>query len=122
MTMAVCIKCGEEKFGAWTPCSKCDFMPETDEEMAKSVILTDHHMPPESLKQVSALIKTGGEFEYPPDFLADWMAQDFESVQNQTARGCGGDLSCMLILAIPAVIGIVSLVWLVIALIEYFTV
>lgn len=110
MTMAVCIRCGADKFGAWTPCTACDFTPESDEEMAKSVILSDHHITTAGLKQVSALLKSGGEFEYPQELLVSWMQQDFESVRINASRGgCLKDLGCLLLTALVIVLPIAAL-------------
>lgn len=101
MTHAVCIRCGTEKFGAWTPCPQCRFTPETDEDMAKSVILTDHHINHEGLKQVAALLQSGGEFDYPPELVASWKRQDLKSVSMNAVRGgCLKDLGCLLLTAL----------------------
>ena len=69
MTMAVCLKCGEIKLGAFTPCPACKFAPESSADKSKAMLLTDHLMNQERLKQVSQGIKDGKELIYQPDEL-----------------------------------------------------
>ena len=42
MTTAVCFRCGELKFGAFCPC-QCGAMPQTEDELAISLAMTDHY-------------------------------------------------------------------------------
>jgi hypothetical protein len=42
MAIAICAKCGTEKFGTFTPC-ECGFTPSLNDEMAESILLSDHH-------------------------------------------------------------------------------
>jgi hypothetical protein len=64
MTMAMCMKCGAEKFGAWVGCPKCGFVPATDVERAKSIALSDHHLSKEDLLQAGATIASGQEIKF----------------------------------------------------------
>ena len=57
MTMAICIKCGEEKFGAWAPCQKCGFRPIEVEDMARSILLSDHNRKVDALRSAGQQIK-----------------------------------------------------------------
>lgn len=41
MTLAICINCGDEKVGAWTECVSCGFVPESDDDLMKSLALSD---------------------------------------------------------------------------------
>lgn len=59
MTRAICIKCGTEKHGAFTPCPSCNFMPRIDEDMALSLALTDRDQSPERLAALSEHIRQG---------------------------------------------------------------
>ncbi len=67
MTVAVCIRCGEMKHGALTPCPECGFDPEEDEDRAKAMIVTDHFLPIEELETVAERIKSGEPVIYPED-------------------------------------------------------
>lgn len=57
MTIAVCIYCGEKKFGAWNPCESCGRMPSGMDDQARSVILSDHFMGMESLEKAQRAVK-----------------------------------------------------------------
>ena len=59
MTQAVCIKCGHQKLGALTPCLQCRFSPEEAEDQAKSILLSDHHLEPAQLEELSKRIQRG---------------------------------------------------------------
>src|SRR5437867_5517469 len=59
MTMAVCIKCGARKIGAWTPCHICGFRLEQIEDMARAAALSDHLQSPEGLRAAAREIKAG---------------------------------------------------------------
>lgn len=62
MTIAVCFKCGAYKDGAFVPCSKCGERPESTDDFARSIALSDHFCDRNSLAEASAQIKAG----YPP--------------------------------------------------------
>ncbi|MGH9677694.1 MAG: hypothetical protein ACRD36_11385, partial [Candidatus Acidiferrum sp.] len=59
MTLAICIVCGEQKFGAWTPCRACGFQPDNSVDKAKSLTLTDHHNTYEQLVEFGMMIQRG---------------------------------------------------------------
>ena len=59
MTMAICIKCGSRKIGAWTPCEVCGFRGVDLEDLAKAMYLTDHFHEPESLQSAARQIQDG---------------------------------------------------------------
>jgi len=42
MTMAICFACGAIKFGALCPCDKCKATPKSEDEIAVSLLLSDH--------------------------------------------------------------------------------
>jgi hypothetical protein len=64
MTIAVCSSCGKIKFGAWTPCSECDHDPETLEDMAKSLMLSDNFYSQEELEQFSVRLQRGEAWRF----------------------------------------------------------
>ncbi len=78
MTLAICIRCGTEKVGAFTPCPQCHFMPEEPDDKAKSLMLSDHNMPADKLHAVAASIQAGNE----PKFNADALA----SISNELCQ------------------------------------
>jgi hypothetical protein len=64
MTLAICIQCGGRKFGAFAKCSECGFAPASEEEFAKSMMVTDHYFSREELEQIGNDTKAGN----PPKF------------------------------------------------------
>ena len=44
MSRAICICCHAQKKGALTPCLKCGFDPQTLEDQARSLMLSDHNL------------------------------------------------------------------------------
>lgn len=67
MTLAICIHCGEQKFGAFVPCRLCGFAPRTVTEKAKSIILSDHHFPKKELLSYQLKVKEFGEIPVTSD-------------------------------------------------------
>ena len=73
MTVAVCIRCGALKHGALTPCPKCRFDPERNEDKAKAMVLTDHWLPEEELGRISERIKSELPVTYPEDMVRQYV-------------------------------------------------
>jgi glutaredoxin len=63
MTIAACFNCGEIKFGGFTSCPKCKRAPETDDDLAISLELTDHYYSQTELEKFGAQIKAGIRFQ-----------------------------------------------------------
>ncbi len=80
MTLAICLKCGAEKLGAFTPCPRCKYMPESEDELSTSVFLTDHYQDESSLKEAGRKIAAGE-----PIYLDDEMVSNM----SQTLRSTG---------------------------------
>ena len=59
MTTAVCFKCGEFKFGAWTLCSKCQAFPETEDDFVISLAMSDHYFDEATLRKMGESVKSG---------------------------------------------------------------
>lgn len=76
MTVAICIACGEQKFGAWTPCRTCGFQPENPVDKAKSLTLTEHHHTPEQLDELGRMIRAGGR----PHFDCITLRREADSI------------------------------------------
>lgn len=64
MTLAICINCGAEKVGAFTPCRKCGFDRQAPEDQGKALALSDHNMSSAELRETAARIKTGEELKF----------------------------------------------------------
>ena len=83
MTTAVCFKCGEQKFGAFTPCGICKQIPRTDDELVLSIAMTDHYFSVENLMQMGQRIKEGK----PPELSGDTKKQLLTALHSQGISG-----------------------------------
>lgn len=70
MTLAICISCGTEKFGALVPCLACGFHPNIQIDKAKSLLLSDWNYPADELYRLASLIKSSQQIPYDPLCLA----------------------------------------------------
>jgi hypothetical protein len=61
MTIAVCVKCGQFKFGAFNSCRKCGAEPRHIDDLALSLAMSDHYFDKPTLEQISKIIQTGRE-------------------------------------------------------------
>jgi hypothetical protein len=59
MTLAVCFKCGVSKFGAFVPCPACAARPQSEDDLALSLAMTDHYFDRPTLEQMGALLRDG---------------------------------------------------------------
>jgi ribosomal protein L37E len=59
VTVAICIRCGEKKFGAWVGCPACGFEPESGIDKAKSVLASDHYFSPQYLEGAAEQLRQG---------------------------------------------------------------
>ena len=59
MTLAICFACGAIKFGALCPCEKCKATPKSEDELAVSLLLCDHHMSVPDLEALSDAMVSG---------------------------------------------------------------
>lgn len=64
MTIAVCITCGELKYGAFFPCGSCHVRPKNDHELVQSFAFSERYLDDETLEKVSEIIRTTGK---PPE-------------------------------------------------------
>ena len=95
MTLAICIECGHEKFGAFTPCRKCDHQPATLIDKAKSIMLSDHNFPFEELQGYSRTIKSGKTVLYDPVCLVIYAEPIVEENYYWEHLDDHGQLPCM---------------------------
>ena len=95
MTVAICLECGEAKFGAFSPCSRCGFAPKSSTEEAKNILLSDHHHTRAELDALSETIRSGHPVVYDPVALAvqertlQYLAADPDALQ---CKLCGNDV------------------------------
>ena len=100
MTVAVCLKCGEFKFGTFTPCPKCQYMPNDNESLTKHLLVSDHYHDSDSLKSIADRVKAGQTIEFDPDSLqAAWVSK--KDMDKQIGKLKGG---CNFILVIAAIL------------------
>lgn len=74
MTMAVCFKCGVVKFGAFVPCPKCSAIPQTEDDFALALAMTDHYFDRATLDQMGAAIRDGHPLHLEPKTHAQLIA------------------------------------------------
>jgi hypothetical protein len=86
MTIAICFACGEYKLSAFTPCPACGTEPQTDDDLAYSLALTDHYLTPEGLAQVQQQALAGEPINIDPDFyeqLRQGLREEREAKANR---------------------------------------
>ncbi len=101
----LCISCGSAKNDYQAACPDCGFQPTTREDLAKSRILSepwDFGLPdgsivatgrsPEELESIAATLRSGGEYQYPPEELSGmiWVIGEAESM---TGKGVAVDVA-----------------------------
>jgi hypothetical protein len=74
MTIAVCAECGAQKFGAFSSCEHCGFIPSSSSDRGKAVLLSDHHHTRDELNTISKAIRAGKKIEYDEESLATYQA------------------------------------------------
>lgn len=55
MTWALCLNCGETKFGAICPCPACQ--TESTGDMALDIAFSDHHIAVETIKELGEVVR-----------------------------------------------------------------
>ncbi len=84
MTKAVCIHCGEMKFGSFVPCHICAGRPTSDHELIISLAMSDHYLDVDTLKQIGASIREKGE---PPNLDPDSYESFRKIIEEAKASG-----------------------------------
>ena len=59
MTVAVCVKCGAIKHGAFNACNSCGERPLSEDDLTYSLVMTDHYFSVEDLEGMSAAMLSG---------------------------------------------------------------
>ena len=68
MTQAVCIHCGSMKFGAVNLCNSCGFRPSSEDEIIRSVAMSDHYFKIDILEDTGQKIRSGQEVTIDENF------------------------------------------------------
>ncbi|HRW11101.1 MAG TPA: hypothetical protein P5121_38635 [Caldilineaceae bacterium] len=92
MTQAICFSCGATKFGAFTPCSACATQPETEDQIAVSLLLTDHFMDAATLAENAERIRTSGKQAAVPPEMRDELLQSIRQGSELFAQTPLGDV------------------------------
>jgi hypothetical protein len=75
MTVAVCVKCGSIKYGAFNNCQVCGVRPEIEIDLTYSLALTDRYFSVDILKQISGDMKQGAPRPSLPPEQEDYMRE-----------------------------------------------
>ena len=86
MTKAICWKCGEFKSGSFVPCPSCNADPETEDDLLKSLFLTDHYHDEDGLNKLQQQVRRGSEWVI-PDELREQMRPALDDVRRITGIG-----------------------------------
>jgi hypothetical protein len=82
MTVAICLECGEFKFGAFNSCKECGARPHDVDELALSLACSDHYFDKPTLEQISKIIQAGEEPLIQPELL-QWIRAELSSPENE---------------------------------------
>lgn len=106
MTVAICLRCGRTKVGAFAYCPGCGFTPSTDADLAKSLLLSDRHLDPQSLEAIGAKIKGGEELNFDQESV-DELAEVIK------ASGVKMPLGCRVIVWVPMIVLLLLIGWMI---------
>jgi hypothetical protein len=117
VTIAICVRCGAQKPGAFTPCARCSYDPATDPDrrnQARALWLSDHHLKPEALRAIGVQLEAGQPVAY-DDRVLDELVVQLQTQQNallvgKTKVGCS--IFVWSLMAIVAV-GVAAVIFLV---------
>jgi hypothetical protein len=90
MTVAVCLRCGAFKHGAFNACPNCRYEPDDDESLTKHLLATDHYLSQEQLEAVSEQVKSGVPAEFEPDMVqsVSITKEELADAEKEVYRGC----------------------------------
>jgi hypothetical protein len=111
VTVAVCLRCGEYKHGAFNRCRSCGYTPDDDESLTKHLLVTDHFHSRESLAAIAARVKAGEPVEFDPQTLQQaWVSKAaLDAESERLRRGCL--IGCGVLLALAVAAGVIAVVW-----------
>ncbi|WIG94387.1 hypothetical protein [Myxococcus sp. SDU36] len=95
MTLAVCVRCGNSKVGAFTPCAGCGLDPAahgTERTLqARSLLLTERYLPGGELEELGRKIRKGEPVSYDAGLLAQ-ITEDLRTqklpIVSKSSPGC----------------------------------
>lgn len=73
MTVAVCLKCGAMKHGAFNRCPKCKYEPQDAEDKAKHTMASDHFLSQPQLEEIATSVKNGEALDFNKDQVAQFV-------------------------------------------------
>jgi hypothetical protein len=88
VTLAICLRCGKPKLGAFTRCSGCAFIPEVPVDLACSLILSDRYNSGPELDAAGAAIGQGDTVELDPALVERLAAEIARVPRRQGFDGC----------------------------------
>jgi hypothetical protein len=111
MTVAVCLRCGALKHGAFNPCPSCHYTPDDDESLTRHLLSTDHYLEQEQLEAISERVKTGLPVEFSSEMLeAAWVTKaQLDAEQKQLGRSCL--IAFVILIALFSLAGVVIWIW-----------
>ncbi|UVT19925.1 MAG: hypothetical protein H8K03_19425 [Nitrospira sp.] len=110
MTVAVCLECGRMKAGAWTSCPHCNFQPHGEEELAKSLMVSDQWVPSDILVEFAARRQLGEQFNFEPELVEQFkqrvvalipLTQDGLPVRSQDMQQLPAEIPALSVEAAP---------------------
>ena len=101
MSTAICFKCGSDKSGALLTCSACGTTPRAHNELALSLVLTDHLSSKSQLSNYSQVLRNRLGISVPSDALA--QAQDALKDPQLMAMICAQSTSGSIAKPVPTV-------------------
>ena len=114
MTYAICIKCGEGKLGAFAPCIRCGFTPESSSDQARSMLLCDHLTDRAALDAAAQKLRAGEALEFDGPGIAK-MAAEMEEIAKHPppgfGRGCAVFMWMLIGIAMALLAAVVALIW-----------
>ena len=85
MPKALCLKCGEIKNDAWGPCDECRSAPQSDDELAAALAVTEEHFGLSTLQSFGSLVKSGQRPKLSPETKEELLKLVQESKKRDQA-------------------------------------
>ena len=108
MALAVCIKCGEQKLGAFTECGDCGFEPARPKDKARSMFLSEHHFSVSDLDVSAARIRNKDKSIF-NNIIINNYKKDIEVTTDQTMLDKALGLFLALCLGVPFILLFIGL-------------
>jgi len=77
MTLAICARCGSQKFDPFVVCECCGFEPKRPVDKAVAILLSEHNLSEQQLEENQLLIRSGGQVTLDP-LRTVMLAEDIE--------------------------------------------